>query len=37
MRHWAQLKGVALILLVGGIFALIGMVIGSNLSRYLCG
>jgi serine protease Do len=32
MRYWAQLKGAIFILAVGGIFALIGMVIGSNLS-----
>ncbi|OGC90766.1 MAG: hypothetical protein A2W25_13735 [candidate division Zixibacteria bacterium RBG_16_53_22] len=32
MRYWGQLKGLAYILAIGGIFALIGMVIGSNLS-----
>ena len=32
MKSWAQLRGLALIILVGGVFALIGMVIGSNIS-----
>jgi serine protease Do len=32
MRYWGQLKGVLFILAVGGIFALVGMIIGSNLS-----
>jgi serine protease Do len=32
MRNWAQLRGVALVLLVGGVFAIIGLVVGSNLS-----
>ncbi|HBZ01768.1 MAG TPA: hypothetical protein DEO84_10660, partial [candidate division Zixibacteria bacterium] len=32
MRYWAQFRGVVLILLVGVIFALVGMIIGSNLS-----
>jgi serine protease Do len=32
MRYWGQLKGLVFVLAVGGIFALIGMIIGSNLS-----
>jgi serine protease Do len=32
MRYWAQFRGVALVLLVGVIFALVGLIIGSNLS-----
>jgi serine protease Do len=32
MRYWGQLKGALLVLAIGGISALIGMVIGSNLS-----
>jgi serine protease Do len=32
MRYWAQFRGVVLVLLVAVIFALVGMIIGSNLS-----
>ncbi len=32
MRYWAQFRGVVLVLLVGVVFALVGMIIGSNLS-----
>jgi serine protease Do len=32
MRYWAQFRGVVLVLLVGVIFALVGLIIGSNLS-----
>jgi serine protease Do len=32
MRYWTQIRGAIFIVAVGGIFALIGMVIGSNLS-----
>ena len=32
MRYWAQLKGLMLVLAVGGIFAFIGMIVGSNIS-----
>jgi serine protease Do len=32
MKYWAQFRGVVLVLLVGVIFALVGMIIGSNLS-----
>ncbi len=32
MRNWAQFRGVVLVLIVGAVFAFIGMIIGSNLS-----
>jgi serine protease Do len=32
MKYWGQLRGALLILAVGGLFAIVGMVIGSNLS-----
>jgi len=32
MRYWAQLRGLMLIAAVAGIFALVGMIIGSNIS-----
>ncbi len=32
MKFWGQFKGVILVLILGGFFVLIGMIIGSNLS-----